>query len=145
MLSYTPVSGSCNDVSCSSYQTVNAIGQHHQKRIIWLPIKGSDWLGHMTLPSKILHTRTNYTTLDYQLPQCYHVLHQLHHTSLLLHGATPYISVTTQSYTIRLYYYTVLHHTSLLLHRATPHISITTRSYTIHLYYYTVLHHTSLA
>ena len=68
----------------------------------------------------------------------------LHHTFLLLHGATPYISITTRTtpyisittwcYTIHFYYYTVLHHTFLLLHGTTPYISITTR----------VLHHTFL-
>ena len=79
------------------------------------------------------------TTPYYQLPQCYtsYTIHlyyytELHYTSLLLHGATPYISIATRSYTIHLYCYTELHHTSLLLHRATPYISITTQCYTIH-------------
>ena len=74
------------------------------------------------------------------LHQPYHIfiaMWVLHHTSLLLHGATAYISIATPAtsfllygcYTIHLYCYTqyqYIHHTSLLLHSATPYISIAT-------------------
>ena len=86
-----------------------------------------------------------------------HLCVQNQHTlfsCVLLHGATPYISITTRCYTIHsyyymvlyhiyLYYYTVLHHTSLLLHGCYTIIiiSITTWCYTIiYLYYYTHIH-----
>ena len=137
------------DVSRSSYQRVNAIGQHLQKRVIWLPIKVRIWL---------VGSRD---TTKPDLAHAYQVLHQLHHTSILLHRGNYTIhlyyytelhhtSLLLQSYTIHHYCYTIhlyymeLHHTSLLLHGATPYISIITRSYTIHLYYYMELHHTSL-
>ena len=98
---------------------------------------GSDWLGHVTrLHNYLLHHGTSATLatllhcysihlycytgathIFLLLHGCYTIATQvLHHTSLLLHGATPYISIATR----------VLHHTSLLLHGC----------YTIHLYCY---------
>ena len=60
----------------------------------------------------------------YTIHLYYFTVPVLHHTSLLLHGATPYNSVATRCYTIHLRYNTALHHTTLILHDATPYISV---------------------
>ena len=137
------------DVSRSSYQRINAIGQHlwvnttETGSYDYLSKYGFDWLGHVIC----LHNYHCYATPHYSIAtptacnttatpyistttQCY-TIHLYYYT-----GATPYISITTQCYTIHLYYYT----------GATPYISITTQCYTIHFYYCTctVLHHTFL-
>ena len=115
-----------------------------------------------TLQKIVLH-QLHHTSLDL-------LLHQLQYTFLLLHGATPYISITTRCYTIslllcgcytiHLYYYTVLHHISLLLRGcytvlhntvdlycyvgATQDISNTTRCYMYTILYLLLRHNTSL-
>ena len=123
------------EVSRSSYQRVNAIGQHHQNGNVWLPIKEWIWLVgswscHVThLHGMALHLLLHGASQYYVGATQYISIatRVLHRTSLLLRGcytvhlycyagATPYISIATR----------VLHRTSLLLRRC----------YTIHLYCY---------